>query len=318
MHTEKTPSAHTNPAPSRAGHGDAPPALVERAGDGPPARPRILPHLTALRVAAALALALLAAAAAALLSGALPALRPPVDAVRQLTLQLNHALRRLIDTPSATGLLGLFGASLAYGFVHSAGPGHGKALITSYLVRERHGARRAVALASVASLTHVLGAVLLAALLTLVLTGFKGLFRVRLHSYMVLANGLAIAVVGMVYLVFAARRHHPRPAAPPASRGIVGMGVLAGMVPCPGSLVVLLFAVARDALWLGLLSVFGISLGMLALLAPLAIATSASRTGLLALARRADQSVEAVARWLEYLSIALILTIGAVMIASSL
>lgn len=79
---------------------------------------------------------------------------------------------------------------------------------------------------------------------------------------------------------------------------------------------ILLLAIGKDVIWLGLLSVFSVSLGMFALLVPIGIAATTSRRGVLTLIHRLGRSTEELAVWLEYMSIALILTIGVVMIAS--
>lgn len=56
---------------------------------------------------------------------------------------------------------GLIGASLAYGFLHAAVPGHGKFLIAGAGVASRASATRLVALSAAASLTQALTAIVL-------------------------------------------------------------------------------------------------------------------------------------------------------------
>jgi ABC-type nickel/cobalt efflux system permease component RcnA len=57
----------------------------------------------------------------------------------------------------------LLAISFAYGIFHAAGPGHGKAVISSYLVANRETARRGIALAFVSALLQSLVAVLIVA-----------------------------------------------------------------------------------------------------------------------------------------------------------
>jgi nickel/cobalt transporter (NicO) family protein len=54
--------------------------------------------------------------------------------------------------------------SFAYGIFHAAGPGHGKAVISSYLVANRETARRGIALAFVSAMLQSLVAVLIVAI----------------------------------------------------------------------------------------------------------------------------------------------------------
>ena len=54
--------------------------------------------------------------------------------------------------------------SFAYGIFHAAGPGHGKAVISSYLVANRETARRGIALSFVSAMLQSLVAVLIVAI----------------------------------------------------------------------------------------------------------------------------------------------------------
>ena len=66
------------------------------------------------------------------------------------------------QNPAALGLLA--GLSFAYGVFHAAGPGHGKAVISSYLVATGEGFRRGVALSALAALAQALAAIALVGL----------------------------------------------------------------------------------------------------------------------------------------------------------
>jgi nickel/cobalt transporter (NicO) family protein len=62
-----------------------------------------------------------------------------------------------------TALWGLMGISFAYGIFHAAGPGHGKAVISSYLVANEETWRRGVILSLASALLQALTAVVLVA-----------------------------------------------------------------------------------------------------------------------------------------------------------
>ncbi len=62
-----------------------------------------------------------------------------------------------------TALWGLMGISFAYGIFHAAGPGHGKAVISSYLVANEETWRRGVTLSFASALLQALTAVALVA-----------------------------------------------------------------------------------------------------------------------------------------------------------
>jgi ABC-type nickel/cobalt efflux system permease component RcnA len=64
----------------------------------------------------------------------------------------------------------LLGISFAYGIFHAAGPGHGKAVISSYLVANEETARRGIVLSFVSALLQALMAVAIVAVLAWLLS----------------------------------------------------------------------------------------------------------------------------------------------------
>jgi nickel/cobalt transporter (NicO) family protein len=68
-----------------------------------------------------------------------------------------------------SALWGLMGISFFYGIFHAAGPGHGKAVISSYLLANEETWRRGVALSFAAALLQALTAVILVAVVALLI-----------------------------------------------------------------------------------------------------------------------------------------------------
>ncbi|MBZ0332403.1 nickel/cobalt transporter [Halomonas sp. ANAO-440] len=65
---------------------------------------------------------------------------------------LTMAITDLSGTPSPATWMALLGISFGYGVFHAAGPGHGKAVLTTYLLTQGGAVRRALALSFAASL----------------------------------------------------------------------------------------------------------------------------------------------------------------------
>jgi ABC-type nickel/cobalt efflux system permease component RcnA len=70
---------------------------------------------------------------------------------------------------NAAGVWLLFGLSFAYGVFHAVGPGHGKAVITSYLMASGDSARRGVALSFLSAFVQAASAIVVVAIGTIVL-----------------------------------------------------------------------------------------------------------------------------------------------------
>ncbi len=103
---------------------------------------------------------------------------------------LSGLVRASKADPSA--LWALFGVSFAYGVFHAAGPGHGKAVISSYLVANEETWRRGIILSFASSLLQAAVAVLFVAIAAVLLgtraeTQRGAVFWIETASYLFIA-----------------------------------------------------------------------------------------------------------------------------------
>jgi ABC-type nickel/cobalt efflux system permease component RcnA len=194
---------------------------------------------------------------------------------------------------SALVILASLAAALFWGAAHALSPGHGKTIVTAYLVGQRGTPRHAALLGVIVTITHTIGVFALG-LVTLALSQF--IVPDRLYPWLNLASGLL--VVGIGASVFWARWRHRRAHAHghhhqhhhdhthaavgpdgPSLRSLLAVGVSGGLLPCPSALVVLLAAISLHRVAFGLLLILAFSAGL---------ALSITGIGLVAvLARRA-------------------------------
>ena len=87
----------------------------------------------------------------------------------QLNRELATAVRRIKGADPFSATLTLAFLSFAYGVLHAAGPGHGKAVISSYVLADGRTVRRGILLAFLAAMIQALSALVLVAVLVLVL-----------------------------------------------------------------------------------------------------------------------------------------------------
>ncbi|MBS7545348.1 nickel/cobalt transporter [Ancylobacter oerskovii] len=187
---------------------------------------------------------------------------------------LTGAVRAAKQDGSALYLLG--GISFAYGIFHAAGPGHGKAVISSYLLANEASLKRGIGLAFASALAQSLTAILVAGLFAVVLgataaTMQRAVFLIEITAYaLIVLLGTRLAFVKGRALLRAWRgepdhahaageacedghAHLPGPEALP--RGGVRewwAAVLSvGLRPCSGAILVLVFSLTQGIFWVG-------------------------------------------------------------------
>jgi len=159
-----------------------------------------------------------------------------------------------------------------WGSAHALSPGHGKTIVTAYLVGQRGRPRHAVALGLIVTATHTIGVFTLG-FVTLGLSQF--IVPEQLYPWIGLVSGLLVIGVGASVLLGRLRRrrahdhehhhhHHGHGHAELGWRSLTAVGISGGLLPCPSALVVLLAAISlhRIALGLGLIVAFSAGLAL--------------------------------------------------------
>ena len=183
--------------------------------------------------------------------------------------------------------------AFAYGAVHAFGPGHGKFVVVSYFLGREARVMRGVVMAVQIAIVHVIAAVVIVWLADLVLRGGFGLGLSDVPGVRA-ASFLIIVGIGLYMLYQAVRaslrarssgahghghghshdhshghspthhhdhgHHHGHSHSGKAEGGILALA--AGMVPCPGAVLIMLYAVANDMIVPGSLLVAAMSLGI--------------------------------------------------------
>ena len=196
----------------------------------------------------------------------------------------------------AAFFLGL-GVAFLYGMVHALGPGHGKFVIMSYFMGREVYVLRGLVMAVQMAVVHVIAAVVIVWVADILLKtslgiGLADVPGIRAGSFLI------IAAIG-VYMLYQAVRgsgghththththdhdhnhhhhhhghshDHAHGASHATEGGLVALAV--GMVPCPGAVLVMLYAIANDMIYPGFLLVAAMSAGIGLTIAILGVAT---------------------------------------------
>ena len=290
-----------------------------------------------------------------------------------LTHMMSGKLHALSQDGSA--FWSLVGLGLAYGVFHAAGPGHGKAVIASYMLANGRAVKRGAVVALFAALLQGMVAVALVGVAALI-------FRATAEQMNAVADTLAyasyagIAVIGAWLalrkgrsLVAALRRYFalravtaggilfanaPWQAAAPALsggsfsayepgsgvrseedcghdhapnpamlregftwRGAVGAVVAAGMRPCSGAILVLVFSLAQGVFLAGIAATFAMSIGTAVTTGALAFAAVFAKDFALRYAGADNARAAVIARAFEFAAALTVLGFGVALLLAA-
>lgn len=193
--------------------------------------------------------------------------------------ELTATLKAIAQTPAA--VWGLLGLSFGYGVFHAAGPGHGKAVISGYIVADNRSLRRGLALSFAAAILQALVAIAIVSVATLIFRTTAAQMNVA-TSAIEQGSFLLVALVGLLVLWRkagsflsleqggaahdAACDHVHLPDAHEIARlrdwrDMAGVVLAAGLRPCAGALIILVFAASQGLYWAGIAAAFAMGLG---------------------------------------------------------
>jgi nickel/cobalt exporter len=199
-------------------------------------------------------------------------------------LALKSALGAMQTDPKAGW--SLVGIGFAYGIFHAAGPGHGKAVISSYILSSERALARGITLSFVAALIQALVAIGLVGGV-FILAGGTAATMSWTANIVELSGFAVVAVLGLLMTWRKAGKvlgtldlardpglmsvgdcdcdhaHMPPPEQLERSslRDMAGIALGAGIRPCAGAILVLVLAMSQHLLGAGIAAVFAMALG---------------------------------------------------------
>jgi nickel/cobalt exporter len=216
--------------------------------------------------------------------------------------QLSLAVRG-IRSGDRTAFATLVGVSFLYGVFHAAGPGHGKAVISSYIVATGETVRRGLVLAALSSLVQAFTAIALVGFLAAVLGATARTMGQVVNWIEIVAYAL-IVVIGLRLLWSKGRAFVARFASWRSGRPVAGMAcddtcahlpaaeqvarihslrealaviVSVGLRPCTGAVLVLVFALSQGIVHAGIAATFAMAFGTALTVAAIAALASGAK-----------------------------------------
>ena len=210
-----------------------------------------------------------------------------VDFQRRANAEVSFHMNAIERGDDLVAFLLALAVAFAYGAVHALGPGHGKFVIVSYFLAREARVMRGAVMAVQIAIVHVIAAIVIVWLADILLMrglglGLSDVPGVRAASFLIIVGIGLFMLYRAVRASMTARadgasghghRHghghgqghghghiHGQGHGGRAEGGILALA--AGMVPCPGAVLIMLYAVANDMIVPGSLLVAAMSLGI--------------------------------------------------------
>ena len=275
---------------------------------------------------------------------------------QSLQRELTVGVKSLKGEHAMAGAMMLALFSFIYGVVHAVGPGHGKMVISSYVVANEETVRRGVVISFIAAALQALSAIALVGILAFALNA-SGLEINAWSNQLETVSYALIALVGAwllaTQLIRLYRRwqdahagaahshhdHHHHPAhhhdhaegeacnhivdarelaGPFDWRKMVAVVFSVGIRPCTGAILVLIFALTQGVFWAGVAATFAMALGTAITVAALATLALGSRELVLRLGGASSTWADAVWNICSIGGATIILLFGLILFTASL
>jgi nickel/cobalt transporter (NicO) family protein len=209
---------------------------------------------------------------------------------REFREKMTGYARQIQTSPTGGATISFLALTFAYGVIHALGPGHGKAIVGSYFLSRRGTFRQAILFGNLITFMHVLSATAIVFGLTLIGRN-TNIFAVQeaeggLQSF----SYFFIFLIGLFLLFRAAREILAKRKgvekvddARADAGSMATLSLSAGLVPCPGAALILLFTLSLDILWAGLVAMIFLGAGMGLTNSLVGVATLGSRNAILRL-----------------------------------
>lgn len=238
----------------------------------------------------------------------------------------------------------LVGLSFLYGVFHASGPGHGKAVISSYIVATGETIRRGVTLAALSSILQALTAIALVGFLAAILGATARTMGQVVNWIEIVAYALIIVIglrllwsKGGAFLTRFSSWRSGRPVAglacddncahlPAAEqvarihswREALAVIVSVGLRPCTGAVLVLVFAMSQGIVSAGIAATFAMAVGTAITVAAIAALASSVKALAVRLASARTGSVTLALSAVEVLAALVVVLFGAGLLAGYL
>lgn len=230
----------------------------------------------------------------------------------------------------STYLLLLFFAYV-YGLVHAMGPGHGKTLVASYFLANERSYTKALFISLAIGVVHTFSAFILTLIIYFILNTLLAQFLNDTVYYTTKISAIIIILIALYllskkYKFYKTVQNQPQTPSFKFTTSPIHIDscacasckvdknstdaaliISAGIIPCPGTTTIFIFAISMGLYYAGFISALLMSLGMSSIIFISALLSTFMRTKLIS-------SSQKLKRFLEFFSLGVILLLGGILL----
>lgn len=195
-------------------------------------------------------------------------IRPVLDTING---QLEAWAKDIRSNGFSISLLFLVLGAFAYGMLHSMGPGHGKVVLSSYVLSRNISKKQIVLLALAIAAAHALTAIVLVFSIYYIFELALSLTSESARQYMVYISFAVLMILGVYQIISGIRHSHNHSNDHDHNHDdsdkavdLSGWGVVVaiGVAPCIGTMSLLFMSISFNIIPAGLLAVLALAFGM--------------------------------------------------------
>lgn len=180
----------------------------------------------------------------------------------QFNRELSSTFREIKSSGDITPILYLWGISFLYGVIHALGPGHGKLIVSSYLLTNKENYKKAFKIGYLISIIHTISALLISLTIYYIIDGVVSREFREVSDITMKISGALIILFGLylIYENFFQKEHHHKVDIKEKKDIYIALSV--GVVPCPGVMTLVIFSIVISQVYIGVISAIFMSIGM--------------------------------------------------------
>jgi ABC-type nickel/cobalt efflux system permease component RcnA len=242
---------------------------------------------------------------------------------QQLREKMSKLIREAKTKKSLVPFFILIVSAFAYGVIHSAGPGHGKAVALSYILSCKPSFYQGLIFGNLVAFAHGFSGIFFVLTVKYLLqTGFSASLESMTSITQIVSYSL-ITCLGLIIFFRSIYKWIKNKTIPHEPRTKLFdnpfiTAIAVGIIPCPGVVMVMLFAISLDLIWLGILLGITISLGMASTITLIVMAGMSGKAAVLSLASNHRRMLSLLEHIIEAAAGLLVACLGFILLSTNL